>query len=357
MGTKQSWKKTLKADPTPWLLELSDPGVRYLALRDIVEAGESKIKAARHLAHLEGPIAGILDNMAPQGYWVNPATVYSPKCRGTVWSIIALAQLGASVEEDARVGTACYYLLDHALSRGGQFSSTGEAYKTFNCLQGNMLSALMDLGCRDNRMDTAYEWTARTVTGEGLSDKVTGDGLSPKMTADGRPNKLHPLSYVTGPLFACRANKNQPCAWAGAKVMQAFSRLPAERRTPLIERAIAAGVKFFFSADPATALFPGEMAPEPDERWWKFHFPVIGMDILQVAEALTTLGYGSDPRLANTLDLIREKQDENGRWLLEDNYGYRHPWWVKYGSRGKPNKWVTLRALRVLKEAEQQKQT
>ena len=137
--------------------------------------------------------------------------------------------------------------------------------------------------------------------------------------------------------------------------MMAFSRLPVESRSPLIKRAIEAGVKYFFSADPATADFPGEMAPVPDRRWWKFHFPVIGLDILQIAEALTVLGYGSDPRLANTLDLIRDKQDEHGRWLLEKNYGYLHKWWVEYGSLRKPNKWVTLRALRVLKRAEQQK--
>ncbi|OGO00424.1 MAG: hypothetical protein A2Y90_01905 [Chloroflexi bacterium RBG_13_52_12] len=137
--------------------------------------------------------------------------------------------------------------------------------------------------------------------------------------------------------------------------MMAFSRLPVEGRSGLIKRAIEAGVEYFFSADPATAVFPGQTEPVPDARWWKFHFPVIGMDILQVAEALTALGYGNDPRLANTLDLIGGKQDEHGRWLLESNYGYWHKWWVKYGSSGKPNKWVTLRALRVLKKAEEQK--
>ena len=87
------------------------------------------------------------------------------------------------------------------------------------------------------------------------------------------------------------------------------------------------------------------------ERWWKFTFPIVGMDLLQMAEALTTLGYGADPRLANTLDLIRSKQDESGRWLFEKNYGYWHKWWVNYGSINKPNKWVTLRAMRVLKQA------
>jgi len=119
----------------------------------------------------------------------------------------------------------------------------------------------------------------------------------------------------------------------------------------LIKRAIQAGVSFFLTNDPATALFPGEQAPQPDRRWWKFTFPVAGMDLLQVAEALTALGYGCDPRMSNLLGLIREKQDSDGKWLLEKNYGYSHKWWVKYGTADKPNKWVTLRAMKVLKRA------
>lgn len=343
---KQDWKKGLKTDPTDWLLEEDDPGIRYLALRDIIDADEKEIKAARKKAHHEGPIATILENMNPEGWWIHPGAVYAPKCRGTSWSIISLAQMGASLEEDKRVGTACNYLLDNALSAGGQFSSTGKAYTTFNCFQGNIITSLMDLGCRDKRLDAAYEWTARTVTGKGLPLKVTGDGLAP---ADSSSPGLRPLSNITGPLFACRRMAH--CAWAGAKIMLAFSRLPVERRSSLVNQAIEAGVNYFFTNDPSTANFPGELAPAPDKRWWKFHFPVVGMDILQVAEALTALGYGADPRLANTLDLIRSKQDETGRWPLEKNYGYWHKWWVNYGSLGKPNKWVTLRAMRVLKKA------
>lgn len=349
MVKQNDWKKLLKADPTDWLLEPDDPGVRYLALRDIVEADEKEIKAARRKAHREGPIAVILHNMNLVGYWLHPGYVYVPKCQGTSWSIISLAQMGGSIEEDKRIAAACSYLVDYALAKGGQFSGSGDASKTFNCFQGNMLTSLMDLGCKDDRLDTAYEWTARTVTGDGLPAKVTKQGLA---TADSISGKLFPFSYITGPLFSCRWIAH--CAWAGAKVMLALSRLPEGHRTPLIKRAIQAGVDYFFSSDPATADFPGEMAPRPDRRWWKFHFPVVGMDLLQVAEALTALGYGADPRLVNTLDLIRSKQDEIGRWALEKNYGYWHKWWVNYGSINKPNKWVTLRAMRVLKQAAQQ---
>jgi hypothetical protein len=349
---QQDWKKALKGDPTDWLLEPDDPGVRYLALRDIVESGEKEIKAARTKAHREGPIAQILDNMNPAGYWVIPGPGYRPKCRSAVWSIISLAELGGSIAEDKRIGVACAYLLHHALAKGGQFFANYHPTGTANCLQGNMLTSLMDLGCRDKRLDIAYDWMARTITGEDLPHQLNIDGFGP---AEGVPGPFRYLNRLIGPPFACRTNKHLPCAWSAAKVMMAFSRLSVENRTALIQRAIEAGVTFFLTGDPSKADFPGHKSGVPDIRWWQFRFPSFwGADILQIAEAFTGLGFSADPRLANTLDLIQRKQDEHGRWPMEfvDN---THKMWVKYGSLGKPNKWVTLRAMRVLKRAEEQR--
>jgi hypothetical protein len=70
-------------------------------------------------------------------------------------------------------------------------------------------------------------------------------------------------------------------------------------------------------------------------------------DVLQTAEALTDAGYGGDPRLAGTYDLILSKRDETGRWKME--YSYQGKTWADVEERGKPSKWVTLRAMRVLK--------
>jgi hypothetical protein len=347
MGSTKDWKRALKADPTDWLLEEDDPGVRYLALRDIVEGDDRQIAAARRKAHHAGPIATILAEMAPEGYWIKPGNVYANKCRGTVWSIISLAELGASIKEDKRVSTACDYLINNSLLKSGQFSPRLVPSNMGLCLQGNLLLSLMDLGYRDSRLNTAYEWMARMVTGEDVPRKVNLDGLAP---AQGIPGPFRYIKY-TGPGFACRTNKDLPCGWAGVKAMMAFSRLPVERRTGLIKRAIDIGIDFFLNNDPANAGFPGHKSGIPDERWWQFRFPSFwGADILQIAEAFTALGYGADPRLTGTLDLIRSKQDENGRWPLE-YVDYSHKMWVKYGSKGKPNKWVTLRALRVLKRA------
>ena len=51
---------------------------------------------------------------------------------------------------------------------------------------------------------------------------------------------------------------------------------------------------------------------------------------------------------------MEKKQDENGKWPLEIAFP-KYKTWVNYGLIGKPNKWVTLRAMRILKQAAEQK--
>lgn len=335
-----SWKNQLRKDSLPWLLESDNPGVRYLALRDLLDLppDDKKLRSARKRAHKEGSIAVILSNMEKEGYWVKPGPGYNPKYSSTVWSIILLAQLGAYIKEDSRIEQACNYLLDHALADGGQFTmiASGSPAGTADCIQGNLLWSLMELGYDDPRLIKAYEWMARTVTGEGIAPMQERDAT------------VRYYAGKCGPTFACGANNKLSCAWGGVKVMLAFSKLPMEQRTPLITDAIQHGVDFFFHVDPATAAYPTGYAEKPSGNWWKFGFPVFYVsDVLQIAEALVGLGYGGDPRLYNVLDLIREKQDQDGRWLLE--YDYTGKTWIDFGNKRQPNPWVTLRALRVLK--------
>jgi hypothetical protein len=318
-----------------WLLEEENPGVSYLARRDLTSSTLKDLTFLQEKAHADGSIAEILYKMQPEGYWVKSGAGYSPKYTGTVWSLILLSQLGANCQVDERINRACAYFLDHAQASSGQLSYNGSPGGSIDCLQGNMCAALLDLGIKDHRLDMAFDWMARTVTGQGLAP--VGDKSAP----------LRYYAYKCGPLFACGANNKLPCAWGATKVMLAFSKLPPARRTPLINQAIQAGVDFLFSRNPAQADYPCGNAAKPSGDWWKFGFPVFYItDLLQTAEALVGLGYGNDPRLADAVKLIREKQDDNGRWNLE--FGYTGKTWLDFGPKRKPNKWVTLRALRIL---------
>lgn len=336
------WKDEVPAPTRAWLLEECGAEVRYLALRDLQDlpTDDPSLLHAKEAAHRQGLIVHILSHMDERGFWVSPGAGYSPKYTGSVWSLIMLAQLGADLHMDERIARACAYLLDHSLTKDGQFTTSGTPSSTIDCLQGNLCAALLDLGCHDARLERAFAWMARTTTGQGLAPKEERDA------------PLRYYAYQCGPDFACGANWGLPCAWGAVKVMLAFSKLSREQHTPLIEQAIQHGIDFLLSVDPASAQYPREEGKAPSGNWWRFGFPLFYVtDLLQLVEVLVALGYGHDARLANAVQLIRDKQTAQGSWLLE--YSYAGKIWVEIGEKKQPNPWVTLRALRILKRLQE----
>ncbi|MFC2023280.1 nitrogen fixation protein NifH [Chloroflexota bacterium] len=324
-----------------WLLEEDsrNPAVRYRALTELLErpSDDPEVIAARTAAMESGAIPAILAAQHRDGYWEKPGPGYYPKYRGTVWSVIYLSQLGAD-PADSRIRAACEVLLSHAIAPNGGFSMTGTLSGNIQCLSGNLGAALQDLGMGGSEvLQLALERMAQYATGEGIAP--VGE-------------KKAPLRYLKsgacGPTFCCSANNRLPCAWGAVKVLRALSRIPKADRSQVIEHALTATADFLFSVDPATAAYPCGYSDKPSRSWFKFGFPVFYVsDVLQIAEALTEAGFGGDPRLAATYELILGKQDHLGRCRME--YSYEGKTWFDVEERGKPSKWVTLRAMKVLK--------
>ncbi|GAC1396384.1 MAG: hypothetical protein NVSMB65_15560 [Chloroflexota bacterium] len=80
------WRRVLKEDPVPWLLEGETPAVRHLALRHLLDqpADAPEVRRARAAAMRADPIASILAAQDAAGYWVKPGPGYAPKYRGAV---------------------------------------------------------------------------------------------------------------------------------------------------------------------------------------------------------------------------------------------------------------------------------
>jgi hypothetical protein len=72
-------------------------------------------------------------------------------------------------------------------------------------------------------------------------------------------------------------------------------------------------------------------------------------DILQTLDVLSASGYARDPRLAEALDLVLARQNPQGRWPMECRFTGKT--WMGMEKNRQPSKWITLRALRVLKAA------
>ena len=336
-----NWREKVNGDPLSWLLEedSENPGVRYFALRELEECSEDDpaVRAARRRVMETGPVPVILAAQAPEGWWVQPEPLYRPKYRGTFWQVIFLAQYGAE-GSDPRVRAGCEYALAHGRAPTGGFSITGTNGGVVHCLQGNLCAALIDLGWqRDERLQSALDWLACSITGEGIAPKE---------------DKNAPVHYLKsglcGPGFCCSGNYQQPCAWGAVKDMLALGKVAPDDRTPSMQAAIAAGVDFLLGNDPAVADYPMGTETKPSRSWFQFGYPIgYVTDVLQNLEVLTALGCGGDPRLENALEMLLEKQDPQGRWKME--YTYNGKMWLDVEHKGKPSKWVTLRALRVLK--------
>lgn len=84
---------------------------------------------------------------------------------------------------------------------------------------------------------------------------------------------------------------------------------------------------------------------KPD--WVRFGFPLMYQtDVLEILGILTKLGY-RDKRMQEAIDLVTSKQDEEGRWKLENTFNGRFQ--TNIEQKGKSSKWITLNALKVLK--------
>jgi hypothetical protein len=82
--------------------------------------------------------------------------------------------------------------------------------------------------------------------------------------------------------------------------------------------------------------------------WTRFAFPTWWhYDVLRGLEYLRRASVASDDRVAEAIDLVASKRDEHGRWALETQYPGQMPIEMDEGE-GRPSRWNTLRALRVL---------
>jgi hypothetical protein len=82
--------------------------------------------------------------------------------------------------------------------------------------------------------------------------------------------------------------------------------------------------------------------------WTRFAFPTWWhYDVLRGLDYLRRAGVAPDARVAEAVDLVAAKRDEVGRWPLETRYPGKMPVETDEGE-GRPSRWNTLRALRVL---------
>lgn len=326
------WTAALKPYPIDWLLEEDDPSVRYFTLKGLLERPESdpEVQAAKLAIMSRGIVPAILAKQEPAGYWGEPEAFYvRSKYKGTVWTLILLAQLGAD-GRDERIKKACEYIMGYSQDReSGGFSyrrSGNAAYKNgvLPCLTGNMAWCLIRFGYLDDpRLRQSIEWITRY---QRFDD---GDAA--------------PSGWPYDKLEQCWGRHT--CHYGAVKALKALAEIPLRKRSRAVKSTVEAGAEYLLkhhiyksSHDPSKIAMPG---------WLHFGFPRMWTtDVLEVLGILAKLGY-RDGRLRDAIATVLEKQDAQGRWINEDKFASRYI--LRVEKKGSPSKWVTLEALQTLK--------
>jgi hypothetical protein len=83
--------------------------------------------------------------------------------------------------------------------------------------------------------------------------------------------------------------------------------------------------------------------------WTQFSYPTFWhYDVLRGLDYLRAAGATPDGRVVEAIELIRSKRDADGRWPLENPHPGELHFAIDDGA-GKPSRWNTLRAMRVLR--------
>ena len=191
-----------------------------------------------------------------------------------MWQVIFLAALGAPRTE--AIDRACAHVLDHSRLPDGRFSAHKTAQGAIACLNGNLLRAMLQLGCEDPRLEESLEALAE----------------------HGGPRWL-PL-----PVQRCHVPARQrmrdglPCAWGAIKALGAFAEVPEEQRSPAVREAVEAGDRrsCWTVTWPAATI---QRPPSPAPSGSSFGFPLgYTSDLLEALEVLGRVGVTAHPRLA-----------------------------------------------------------
>jgi len=317
-----------------WLLEPDAPSVRYFALVDLLgrRRTDPQVCQARRAIMDVGVVPKVLARQQDGTYWEGRENFYvGEKYKGTVWTLIILAELAAD-GNDPRIRNACEYILEWSQDRlSGGFAYQGSAETggghdhVVPCLTGNMVWALARFGyLNDPRWKQGGEWIAKYQRfDDGVSQAPRGWPFNTRKSCWGR----------------------HTCHMGVVKALKALAEIPANRRTRPVKQTIAQGVEYLLSHHIHKRSH--DLSQVSRRQWLKLGFPWLwDSDILEILEILTRLGC-RDERMAEASELVAAKRCPDGRWFLEDDYRGRVQ--IDIEKKGKPSKWVTLNALRVLK--------
>jgi hypothetical protein len=298
-----------------WLLD-SDPAIRWQVMRDLTDEPAEAVAAERGRVATEGWGARLLALQAPDGLWAGRP--WSQDWTDTFHVLELLRRFGLDPQsEQAR--RAIGLVREHVVWRGGAPVETPWADNRFfdgevePCINGNVVAT------------GAYFGVDMTP----LVARLLGEQLP-----DGGWN--------------CEVENGATVSSFGTTINVLEGLLEHERAiggSAEVRAARRRGEEYMLERRLFRRKSTGEVI---DPSWLRFSFPFwYFYDVLRGLDYLRAAEVKPDERVAEAIAVVEGNRDPDGRWALQNVHAGEAHFQMEDGE-GKPSRWNTLRALRVL---------
>ncbi len=311
---KDTHPRSLNDPVVEWLLD-SDPSIRWQVMRDLTDAGTAIVAAERARVASEGWGTLLLDQQRPDGQWGDG--VATPFWWSNLYTLVFLRDLGLD-STSPRVRAAIDRVRDNITWGPGFGDSPFFEGEVEPCINGRVVALGACFGERSDRLVDRL-----------LSEQLGDGGWNCEAERGSVRSSFHTTICVLEGLLAFE---------------QAFG------ATPSVTDARKHAHEYLLDRRLLRRLSTGEVIKDrkADQPWTRFAFPPLWhYDVLRALDYLRAARVPADARVEEAVAIVRERRQDDGLWLLD----VRHKNTVHQelaGSVGAPNRWITLRALRVL---------
>ena len=293
-----------------WLID-SDPAIRWQVMRDLTDANSAAVREERSRVATEGWGARLLDEQRADGQWGDGKAV--PFWWSNMYTLVFLRDLGVD-PSSPRVRDAIALVRERVTWGPGFGDSPFFEGEVEPCINGRVVALGAYFGIRSDRLLERL-----------LSEQLADGGWNCEAERGSVRSSFHTTLCVLEGLLAFE---------------QAFG------ATPSVTDARRRGEQYLIERRLLRRLSTGDII---DETWTRFAFPPLWhYDVLRALDYLRDADAKRDARLDEAMAIVRDRRQTDGRWLL----GVRHRNTLYpdlAGNVGEPNRWITLRALRVLR--------
>ena len=310
---------------TQWLLE-SDPSIRWQVMRDLIDSPAEQITAERAKVGTEGWGARLLAFQSADGSWGGGA--FNQGWDSTMHVLSLLREMGLDPSSD-EARRAVSLVRDRVRWKGWDWDGAWRG----SDFRGNPFFAGEVEPCINGQVGASgayFGQDIQRILDRLLNEQLLDGGWNCEAENGSTRSSFNTTICVLEALLEYElAGGNNP------KVTEA--RLRGQEY--LLERHL------FRRRTTGAAI---EQDRKGNNSWMRFAFPTWWhYDVPRGLDYIRHAGVTPDARLSEAIELVESKRDSDGRWLLEVRYPGVMPVEIDEGE-GRPSRWITLRALRVL---------